>query len=269
MFLKESLHIVGATLAFREGDLIRYCLDDLLKHCNEVIVVLDNSDKKTEDIVREYRKNNKDRFFMYFSEISADPKLETKTGALKSRLNAKQRKIREKVLEHVRELSYIKKIDLLYFLDADECFTDYVEDDIRKFISSDKKIMAIRPVTIYDSFEIARMRTLIPHGKIYKYIKELTAIGYRGRGFYKPYEREDVYRSLYTLIHYPLLTKEHRDFRKHYVGDRSDNSNKYLLYKLNCDARKLSPIQLNELIHKRDSMCTIKQYEKKRIFDRC
>lgn len=252
------MNIIGATLAFREGELIRYCLDDLIKYSNQVVVVLDNYDDRTEKIVLEYKE--KYNIIVAYSTIERSSEInEVRVGGMKSRLNAKQGRIRQQVLNEVKKLHEQKPVDVLIWLDADECLTDYFSKELEIFLKSDKRVLAIRPVTIYDSFKLARSRTLIPHGKVFKYIPEISAIGYRGRGIYLPFTGDNVMRSLYTMIHLPLLTKENREFRKHYVGDRSDKSNNYFLFDLGEDARRLTPMQINKLLLK--PMCTVKKYE--------
>ena len=253
---------VGATLAFREGDLIRYCLDDLLKYSKYVVVVLDNYDKKTENVVLEYKK--KYNIIVSYSTVERTSLAgESNSGRMKSRLNAKQSRIRQQILDEVKKIHEKESVDILIWLDADECFTDYFPQELERFLKSNKKMMAMRPVTVYDSFKLARSRTLIPHGKVFKYTPEMSAIGYHGKGRYLPFTGEDVLKSIWVLVHLPLLTKEYRNFRNHYVGKRSESSDEYSLFDLGEDVRRLSPQQIAKLLIK--PIGTIKQYEDKKL----
>ena len=127
-FLKD-IRIVGATMAFREGELLRYCLDDLLKYCDDVVVLLDNNDQATLDVVMEY-DGKYSNFYIIHSKI---PGLEDESrGRLKQRLANRQGEIRDRLLGMLRQLNIIIKIDLLVWPDGDEVFTEYFWNEYLK-----------------------------------------------------------------------------------------------------------------------------------------
>lgn len=261
----EYKNIVGATMAFREGDLIRYTLDNLLLHCLKVVVLLDNNDEYTEGVILEYKELYPDIFDVIYSSVPTFGVDDLKPGTMKARLNSRQGEIREQVLKRLRELNKEQKIDILLWPDGDEMFTDDFINSLDKFIESDKKVMMIRPITIFDNFETIRCRTLVPHGRVYKYIPELTALPYRGRTLYLPYTREDAYRDVHTMIHLPYLTSDSREFRKVYTGKNTAESTANNLQIVGEDVRRISAKRFIEITSKAD-IITVKDYE--RLFKR-
>ena len=100
-----DIRIVGATMAFREGELIRHCLDQLLSICDEVMVMLDNYDEKTEKIVKSYAEKYDNFSIIYSKEV---PRLseedERVEGNLKRRLKSNRGQIRDQVLRGVEKI---------------------------------------------------------------------------------------------------------------------------------------------------------------------
>jgi len=254
----KKLNIVGVTLAFREGELIRHCLDFLVENCDKVIVLLDNHDTATEKIVKEYEELH--GVIVKYSGISRD--LANKTGALKRRLKFIQPLLRDTMLEEIRNVCHKLKyeIDILVWPDADETFTDELPSLLENFWNSNKKVIFLRPITVYDGFTNVRKKTLVPHGRIYKYNKSMTAIPWQCRCLYNPFKPKDIMRINGVLVHLPLLSKESRDFRIEYKG--REGSGKDVMWCLGKDIRRMTAVDVNNFI-KNNKAITIKEYEKR------
>lgn len=252
-----DLNIVGATLAFREGNLIKYCLNDLTKICNYVVVVLDNYNKKTERIVMKYKKKYGERFIVGYSGLPVGP------GILKKRFKGLQPKIRQSVLEEVKKLHQRKKIDILIWLDADECFTDYFLQHLKWFWESQWQILAVRPIMVFDSLRMVRGTTTIPNGRVFKYRPDMSAQGY-SRGFYKPFTRSEIGRAYYITVHLAYASKRQRDYRAKYLGDKRMHECPYSrLWILEKDVRRYSPEKIKEIFKKIKHNFTVAEYLKK------
>ena len=250
----KDLNIVGATLAFREGELIRHCLDDLTDFCDSVVVVLDNQDKKTEKIVREYD--------VIVAESGFPTETGEKKGALKRRWKRNQGKIRQRVLEEVKKVHQKKNIDLLIWLDADECFTNYFPEKLQWFWEGDWEMLCIRPITVFDGLNILRGKTCVPNGRVFKYRPDISALGYH-RALYNPFVAEKRARAYYITIHLAYLTQEHRDFRKDYVGHRRHEEPKSRLWILDRSAKELSPDDVQEIFKTMPHSCRVDEYLEK------
>jgi len=259
-FLKD-IRIVGATLAFREGEFIRYCLDDMFTNCDHVLIVLDNHDKKTERVVMDYKKMYPGKCTVACSGVKRLDDWESRrAGILKKRLNRYQASIRESVLRELKILHESQPIDLCMFYDADEVFTNYLDVALTDFWNSDKSLMFVRPVTVFDNFKILRKQTLIPHGKIFKYRPDVNCRPYRARGFYRPFEKEDITTEYYIQVHLPLLNKEIRNYRKQYTGgSRIKRASNDKLWQIDKDVRLLSPKEIRQIFKKPHSF-TVDEY---------
>lgn len=255
-FLKD-IKIVGATLASREGQLIKYCLDDLIKYCDKILVVLDNFDEETARVVFEYKKKYKDLFIIRYSDIETG----SSNGNNKKRLYHKQHLIRQRVLDELNILHSIMGIDILLWPDGDEIFTNEIPEVLNSFWKSDKRVLALRPVTIFDGFNLIRDKTLFPHCHIFKYIPAMSArMPFRSKLFYRPFERSDKIAVEYVSIHLTLLTVDSRKRREEYAGKNLESLN-YRLWKTDEDVRKMSPDSVRAVIDKKHDFL-VKDYLK-------
>ena len=255
-FLKD-IHIVGVTMGCREGNVIRYCLDDLVKYCDEVIIVLDNYDKETENAVKNYAKKGVN---IFYSTFPIDEKINKEIGALKRRHRDHQGAIREQVLIEARKIHEKRPIDILLWPDGDEIFTCELPEFLTDFWNGDKKAMFMRTVTPFDSFKILRRRSIFSHARIFKYRPDMTAIPYRNRTFYYPFEKGEAMKSKYALIHLALLTKHIRAVRDSYVGRGTSDKDDDLWF-LDKDIRKMTASEIKKA-RSRPPDTTISQYLK-------
>ena len=231
--------MVGATMVWREGELIRYCLDYLTKNCKYVVVLLDNYDKKTENVVLEYKEKYGNKFFVVYSGLKGVEN-ENVRGCLKRRVKGMWGTLRNKLLEEVKRVhEQVERIDMLLWLDGDEVGTDYLMNEIELFWHSPQKILAIRPIMVYDKLNLLRARTTIPNGRVYKYTPELNATPYR-RAIYRPYTRFQVSRSYYSTVHLAYLGKEQIRLREKYMGTRKPEYKESRLWALEKVAMRYS-----------------------------
>lgn len=251
-FLK-NIHVVGATMAFREGDLVRYCIDDLLRHCDRVLVQLDNSDEATEEAVGSYGDRIR-------TVRSGYPRLDDETdGRLKRRLNSHQDEIRDRLLRELGRMNRETPIDLLMWPDGDEVFTDWLwQEHLTEFWENDAmQVLFTGSVTPFERMDIARSGGIVSHARIFKYRPDMTAIPYRSRCFYRPFDRSEAYKVGRTMVHLALLTEESREFRKLYLGTgRPDRTS---LWKMPDDVRRLAPSEIRRAF-RRPPVCTTQQY---------
>jgi len=261
-FLKD-LYIVGATLAFREGKLIKYCLRDLKKYCDYIVVVLDNYDRKTEKVVLSYKNKYPNLFTVAYSGVGLfKGKALLKRASLKRRLNAKQDKIRGRVLEEVKKINEKRKIDLLIFPDGDEVFTKYFPKVLKAFWEMEKKkVLFLKPSTVFDSFKIMKRRTLASHAKVYKYRDDMSTTPYRFRGFYQPFKMGTGIKRKFYMVHLPFLTKKMMEFRKHYTGRTIGGGED--LWELEKDIRDMCPSEVIKTRRKPPSFTVAEYYKKK------
>ena len=257
-FLKD-IKIVGATLASREGQLIRYCLDDLIEYCDKILVVLDNFDEETARTVFEYKKKYENLFIIRYSDIETG----SSNGNNKKRLYHKQHLIRQRVLDELKIVDSVMGIDILLWPDGDEIFTNKIPAVLISFWESDRKVLALRPVTIFNGFNLIRDKTLFPHCHIFKYIPEMSAkMPLRSKLFYRPFKDHDRVVIEYVSVHLTLLTPDSRKRREEYAGKNLESLN-YRLWKTDEDVRKMSPDSVRAVIDKKHDFL-VKDYLKEK-----
>lgn len=246
-FLKD-IRVVGATLSSKEGQLIKYCLDDLIQYCDKILVVLDNFDKETEKVVLSYKERYGDLFLIKYSYIEA---CSSRGEENKKRLYHKQHLIRQRVLDELEVVDSVMGIDILLWPDGDEIFTNKIPSVLISFWESDKKVLALRPVTIFDGFNLIRDKTLFPHCHVFKYTTKMFAEKpLRSKLFYQPFKDDDRVVVEYVSVHLTLLTKDSRRRREEYAGKNLESLN-YKLWKTDDDIRKMSPFSIREIINKK------------------
>jgi len=245
-FLKD-LHIVGAMLVFREGKIIRHSIDSLMRHCDHVVIVLDNEDEKTKNIVLEYKNKHKGFFTIGWSgtpRLTAEE--EARPGALKHRGKHWKWYARGVALYEVEKINRKKKIDILIFPDADEMFTDAFPESLKRFWESDRQILMMKTIQVFDSFNLIHEGRLVSHTKAYKYRDDMKAFPTRFRQIFVPFRAEQSMGCYYNLIHMCSLTKEIRALRKHWSG--RGLKPEYRLWKTDKDTRKMSEEEIRQVL---------------------
>jgi len=244
-FLKQ-LNIVGGVNVWSEGDMCKYAIDNLLKWCDKVVIMMDNSDEYTTNIIVDYVEQYPKRIVIGKTDIL--PALVGQSVARRHKLNSAR--LSECLLNLVRSEHYKRPIDIFLFLNSDEIYTNSLPDVLDKFVNSTLDTVFIRPIEVYESMNIIINRGLIPHARIYKYTPKLTAIpphktfetadGIATRDYWFPYKlKRNIMRADYTFVHLQRLTKKNRELRLKAKGGVAVKGTK--LWRVSKPAYELTP----------------------------
>ena len=114
--------------------------------------------------------------------------------------------------ELLRKLDNVKP-DLVLFPDEDEIYGDEIEDDIRRFMKSDKRQLAfnyLHPAPTIDGWKHKKPYPSEPHIKAYKWEKGLTYIPYKRRASLSNYGKFHYKLAKSKILHYCFYTPELR-----------------------------------------------------------
>jgi len=235
-----NIDITGCVMVYREGEIIRWSLDWLYANCDRVCVMLDNPDDKTQDIVMEYKDKYPDITSIIYSSEDFDQDDYIKPGTEKRRFKDLQGIMRQQMMEKLKLMNVEKKIDLLIWPDSDETFVNRFPSLLEDFWKSDATQMVLGFVEVYDSFRIVLNQRMIPHGRVWKYNPDMTAIPYPGRTRYKVYKKD--FKVRHVVIHMCHFTKEQRAFRKSVTNiDVNNPDERRVIWFLPEDIRTIDP----------------------------
>lgn len=164
-FLKQ-LNIVGAVNTWEEGDILKHCLDNLLKWCDKIVVIMDRPDEATEELVRSYKKRYTGHFRIGYTDIDV----------LRNKDNTRRiEKVRrsdmvETKLALVRELHKEKPIDILLSPDSDEIFTDALPKILEEFMTRPETSICMKSSNVYNNMFAIHTNGMMRHWRIYKYV---------------------------------------------------------------------------------------------------
>lgn len=211
----QNIEVVGATMVYREGNKCKECIDWLCDFCDRVIILLDNYDSITKNIILEYKNNFPDKINIIYS---SEPVIEYKneiSGQIKKRLKLRQQYIREQVIVGLKKMHKEKPIDLLYWPDSDEIpineFPRYLEEF---WNNKEYDSMAVGFLEVYDSFKLLISQGMAPHLRVFKFREDMTALPYKQRCFHYPYCNKRPWKVRNLIIHLCHFTEERRAFRK-------------------------------------------------------
>jgi hypothetical protein len=240
-YLKD-LNIVGGVGVWSEGEICRYSIESLLKHCNMVFITCDYSDEKTSNIVEEYKEKYPNQIIVG-DTIDYAPSPDGLSFPDKMRRQKTYcGQLIQANFDMVKVYNEIHPVDILIFIDSDEMFTDNLPNVINKFLNSDADTVFIKPIEVYDSMNIICNKGLVSHAKIYKYTPEITSIPYSKQNYYLPYRRErKILKESWNFIHLDRLTQENRALRSELRLGTSDPEMK--LRRVSIHPSKLTPAQ--------------------------
>jgi len=244
-YLKD-IEIVGAVMVYREGAQCRWSLDWLYANCDRVCILLDNYNKKTETVVMEYKKKYPDITHIAYSD---EPYLEDKNkvqGQIKKRFKNRQPKIRECVIKELRKMHDIKKIDLLIWPDSDETFINQFKDILVEFWDRDEQFMSLGFIEVFDRMDQIITQKMAPHGRVYKYNPEMTALPSQMRTVYHPYENRRSWKVRHMVIHLCHYTKKYRKMRQFFDNRDMMGETKRLIWKLPKDVREMTAEEISD-----------------------
>jgi hypothetical protein len=256
-FLQDK-KIVGATLCSRAGSLAEYCLNNLLKYCDKVIIVLDNPDEVTKNIVNNYAERHKEIEIIVspFPVTGGEEDIEM----LKSRFKMLQGEIRDIVFKKLREMyNNGDKTDILLFPDSDEIFSDNLPNLLEEFWASESKAIVMKAVDVFGGFDTIHREGMTGHVRIVKYYPELTSVPYRWRTNYWPLKKADKMGDDFTLIHLSLLTQESFDWKVKYWKASKDAIIRWPLWKVGKDVRTCVADEIHRVL-KSDPDLTVEEF---------
>jgi hypothetical protein len=260
--LPKDISIYGAVLMSRSGEVSRYCLESLLIYCKKIIVVLDNEDDRTRDMVMRMAKSHREIMVIKSSYPGTTKEHEEKDPrCIFNRFKGLQGKIREEVLIKLRELSRNgEKIDILIWPDGDECFTANLPKLLDEFWNSKYKALAMKAVDVFGDFGTIHDEGMTCHSRIFKYSDELLADPHKWGCHLLPIKRHERMGDRFTLVHMSLLGERMIKWRDKYWNKGGKPRNLEIgLWKTGEDVRKLLPEQIQE-IYKRPNDITVGDY---------
>lgn len=175
----KKINIIGCVMVYQEGDVCRWSLDWLVKNCNEVIVLLDNYNSYTENIILEYKKKYPNKINMIYSTVPID-KNRNSGSYIKQRFKNYQANIREQVAIELRKMHKKKEIELVVWMDSVTGDTPILieQDGIIDFI----EIQELLPKSM------RKKQTLNYYNKVNNKISILTKNGFKKINYIKQHK---------------------------------------------------------------------------------
>lgn len=249
----QDINIIGAVMVYRCLDIHEYSIKDLVEHCDKVIIMLDNYDEHAEKKVFEYQAKYP-KIEIFYSNF---PKLENEdiSGASYRRFLKNQGPIRHQIIEKLHEMNKKEKIDLVIWLDSDECFNQDMPKYLTHFWESGQSIMSTGFVTVINNFKTLIHPSMPNEARIYKYRTDMSCFKYGKKGFCAPYTRADRARYSYPVVHCCFLNKKSRDSksfhkRRAHTLDKVNTilRDKKCIHVLDKDVRKMASDDIRKKI---------------------
>ncbi len=236
----QNLNIAGCVGVWSEGEICRYAIESLLKHCNKVFIIMDYSDDTTKNIVMEYKDKYPEIIVVGdTSELVAPPDRTSLSGMMQRQKNYVG-EILESGFKLIKKEHAKKPINLLYFIDSDEIFTNSIGKAVEIFWEGVTDTMFIAPIAVYTSMYITCHPDLICHAKVYKYTPEISAIPYSQQNYYLPYRlNRNISKKPWLFVHLAKLTEENIKLRTKLRGNILDP--KLKLRRISKPAYELTP----------------------------
>jgi len=256
----QDVNIAGAMLVARCGDILHHSIPNLLKWCNWVLIMLDNEDEYTTNIVNEYKAKYPDRIRIAHTGFPrATPEQENEPRGLFHRFKPLQGPIRETVFKYFRDCEDAgEKVGMIIWPDSDEIFSDSMPDLLTDFWGkADKRAVTMKPVDVFGDMNTIHNRSMTGHTRVFKYFRELTAIPYRTACCHRPLTKQDRMGDVRRLIHLSSLTPEKRDWRvKHWKPHLGMSE---ALWKLPKPIYQMSPVEIHDTLHREPDL-TVEEY---------
>lgn len=210
----QNIEITGAVMCFREREQCRWSLNWLVENCNRVVVLMDNWDEETRQIVLEYQNKCPNIVRVIYS---ADPVIEKKNliqGQIKKRFKIRQLFIREQIIIELRKMNEEKKIDILVWPDSDETFINQFPSLLEEFWNNRQERWILTGfIEPFENFKTIIYQRMAPHGRIFKYDSTLTSLPYTTRTRYNPYCSERAWKVRNVILHMNHFNEEYRNRR--------------------------------------------------------
>lgn len=255
-FLRNKT-IVQAMLAFREGEMLRIPLEHYLDMADYVVVMLDNYDEATRQVVLEYLQDNPDKLLLYYSSF---PGIADETGfKLNRRFKQLEGEIRNELLSHVHRLNEEVPVDILLWGDADEVFTSGFPADLERFVNSKKSALLCSHIQMIDDFHHFHNRRFYSHCKAFKYRSDLSTVPMRGQCLLNPYQKyQDTTRSERSVVHMADFTRDYMNKRAKYK-QRPFPKDVYV-WKSAKDVRELTATEYQNIVGGQEPVASMNEY---------
>jgi len=244
----QNIEIVGATMCFREREQCRWSLNWLVENCNRVVVLMDNWDEETHQIVLEYKNKYPEIVRVIYS---SEPVFEHKNliqGQTKKRFKIRQLFIREQVINELKKINEEKKIDLVIWPDSDETFINQFPSLLEEFWNNRSETwMLVGFIEPFENFKTIVYQKQAPHGRIFKYDLTMTSFPDSTRTRYYPYKNERTWKVRNVMLHMCHFNDEYRK-RRQFFDNISwiDESQDYPVWELPSDVRIMTIEQIAE-----------------------
>lgn len=253
----NNLCIVGATNCWEEGETLKYCVDNLLKWCDYVVLTMDNPNQETEDLVKKYAEKYPSIIRYNYSDV---PKLKH-ADLIRRREKVNRSRLVESKLALVKKIhAEDRPVDILLNPDSDEVYTDYLPTLLKDFWQSDYDCIFIKSIDIFQDFNIIQSRGLMSHFRICKYRPDTSFTPRRDRTYYYPYNKpwKGVIGTYVHFSHLTALKGLRTRIDKRQLVDVHPETK---LWKINKPAWELTPKEYKQLIITK-STWILEDYEK-------
>lgn len=255
-----DIKIVGTMLVSRSGVILEYSIPNLMKWCDWVLIMFDNENEETREVVNRLKNKYKDRIRIANSGFSrATEEQEKDPRGLFHRFKPLQGPIRETVFQYMRDVENSgEKVDILIFPDSDEIFSDSLPKLLQEFWEmKEKRAITMKPVDVFGDLMTINNRSMTGHTRIMKFSHDLTALPYRTACYYRPLTKQDRIGSTKVLIHLAGLTREKRKWRNNHWKPNAKESEP--LWRLPKMIYEMSPDEIKAELS-RDPDMTIEDY---------
>jgi len=246
----QDITIWGAILVARCGKMLHYSIPDLLKYCDKILLMQDNIDEKTKDIVESYKRKYPDIIELAESGFPrATEKQEKEPGGLFRRFKRIQGPVRQTVLDYLyKKVDEGEKIDMVIWIDSDEVMSDHFPEILKIFWNSkDKQSLVMKPIQPYMDWTTILGRSMTGHGRCWKLgPKKLIANPYRTACNLRPLVKADRMGCKYYLIHLCHIKSEKFNWRMEHW--KKDIRSQWGLWKLLKDIRRMHPKEIKEVL---------------------
>lgn len=244
--------IVGAIIVSKHPEIFEIAINNLLKWCDWVLVMVDCEDEETINKVLEIQKQNYDK--MWVRRSSFLHKLIGRNGKIadyRQRWKCIKGLVRNSIFIQLREILNLKmkkfnRIDILLFPDSDECYTDSLPKLLEEFWNSQYKAIAVKHIHVVNDMMTIKDSTMMSHVHIFKWSDGLCGYPWQHRNQMHPISWSETMRSDYVSVHLCYLTDKLRKWRYNNwkPADISDDK----LYKLNQSVLETNPDEIKNIL---------------------
>lgn len=246
--------IIGAIIVSKNVEIFEIAINNLLKWCDWILVMIDCEEENTINKVLELQKQNYDRIWVRRSPITHEVLMRNGQFAdYRQRWKMVKGLVRNSIFVQLREILNLKmknfnRINYLLFVDSDECFTNYLPELLEKFDKSDYKAIAFKHVHPVNDLYTIQDSTMMSHVHAWKWQDDLCGWPWQYRNAMHPIKWSETMQADYYSVHLCYLTDKIRKWRyDNWKPAEIDNDK---LHKLNKSVLEISPEEIKEIFNK-------------------